>query len=197
MATFTQAYAEALASAPVTRIIVDTLEVFHPLFVTRSGGLTAARFVRDNFPFRGKIEATATVEADVVARFEPLMFNFALPPSSADELPMISVQIDNVSNILSRWVDLAARDSRGVKVTYRPYLFYPETDLIQADEVRIAGTSVGAARYCEMSPPLRMSVSGIQLDRKLVSFSARPLDLINRKFPSQVYIKSRFPTLSA
>jgi hypothetical protein len=196
MSTFTEAYNEALASAPADRILINTIEVYHPSFVTPANTPTGARFVRDNFPFRGKLEATASVEADAVVRFEPLMFDFTRPGSSGNELPYIQISIDNTSNILTRWADLAGRDPNPTRVIYRPYLFYPESDLTDGD-VRVGGVDNNNVRYPDLNPPVRMTVSNIVLERQKLTFNARPVDMINKKFPGEVFLKSRFPAMIA
>lgn len=194
MATLTEALEEAMASAPVDRVMLDTIEIVHPAFLTPNLTRTSARLVRDNFPLRAKLEATAPVDPGAVVRFEPLMFGMALPKSSTTELPYIEVTIANVDNVLTGWTDLAARDKRKTTIIYRPFLFYPATDLIDGD-VRVAGASDAAARECEMDPPIKMTIADISLDRQRVMFKARPLDYINIKFPREVYTKARFPAL--
>jgi len=196
MATLTQAMEEALASAPVDRILIETIELTHPSFTTETGALTGARIVKDNFPFRGKIETNATVDPGAVVRYEPLMFTFSPPSSTSGELPFIAVSIDNVDNVLSAWADAAARDPRPVRVIYRPYLFYPESDMIDAG-VRVAGpnNTPSNIRTSEWDPPIRMTVSNIVLERAQVSFQARPIDFINNRFPSELVTKARFPAI--
>lgn len=195
MATLSEAMEEAMASAPTDRIMIDTVEIIHPGFVAQDGVTrTSARLVKDNFPLRAKLEASADIDAGQVVRFEPLMFSMLLPKSTSNELPFIDVAIDNVDNVLTYWTDLAARDHRKTTLIYRPYLFYPDSDLIDGD-VRVAGVSNALARTPEMDPPVRMTISDITLTRSRVTFKARPLDYINMKFPKELYTKARFPAL--
>lgn len=196
MATFAEAQAEAMASAPLDRVWFDTMEIYHPSFLSPDGNTpVAARFVKQYFPCRAKIEAGYAIDGGEVVRFEPLMFTWTWPNASSGELPTINIAMDNVDNVMTKWADLAGRSPDETRVIYRPYLFYPSTDLIDGD-VRVCGVSDAAARSPGMDPVLRMTVSNIELSASSFSFTATPIDLVNVKFPREVATKARFPTLN-
>jgi hypothetical protein len=159
-----EAIREAFAIAPAHVVVYHTLEVRQegvqaPVFMVQSHQPLQAYDENQNFIF-----------------FEPVGFQFSLPPSNKEGFRSLNVAIDNVSQRLVNFVETAKSQPVAVEMVYRPYL---STDLSKP----------------QMIPPLVLYLKDLRITPSEVVGRATFMDLVNKKFPSELYTRSRFPTL--
>jgi hypothetical protein len=177
--SYSQAIAEAYASAPETVVIYDTLEFRHPTFVDETGAIVAVRVVNDHVKLVAGIEAGAPADAERFVQFQPVRFGFRRPTESdSAQTPEVEITVSNVSRILMRYLDLAKESRIPIEVTYRPYL---SNDLTAP----------------HMQPPLTLTLRSVSADVTTVTARAGFGDLGNRRFPRVDYTSSKFPGLTA
>lgn len=166
-ATLSDAIQEAYASAPCDVVILHTIQLDHPSFDR------PVRVVRDHQ------NLTAFLENGDEVEFIALPFDFTLPPESeTGGVPEIMVSVDNVSRILTPYLDMAVQTLTPVTMTYRPYL---STDLTTP----------------HMDPPLTLTLKNITVTPLRVTARATFSDLANRRFPGEDYSSINFPGLVA
>lgn len=155
---------EVYASAGPS-IILETLELNHHTFPS------AFRIVKDHTSWMLGLENSGpTVE------FQPFNFSVTEPRTNDKAGHSLKLSIDNVDRQI---VDLLEGTQDGtntpIDVLFRIYLD-TETDEPQND------------------PPLRLSLFNIGVNKMTATGTARRDDIVNRKFPSEVY-DSRFISL--
>lgn len=119
---------------------------------------------------------TAFDENGVEKTFIAGGFQFTLPPSDEDGFKSLTVAVDNVNRVASDFIDTARQSIVPVEVVYRPYL---------SDDLS------GPA----MNPPLILYLKDVQVTTFQVTGKCTFMDLVNKKFPSDLYLRSRFPSL--
>lgn len=162
--SFTAAIKEAFALAPTTKVILHTLEI-------RQDGVQDPIWIVQS---RRTLEAKDELGVDRV--FEPVGFQFALPPSNEEGFRSLTLSIDNVGRRVMDFVETAKTERETVVIRYRPYL---------SDD--LTGP--------QMDPPLELYLKDIQVNTHQVSGRATFADVVNKKFPSQTYTRERFPAL--
>lgn len=176
---YSEALAEAYASAPETSLILDTLEFHHPTFVNESGQPTAARVVRSVYAVDATLEASAPLNAGEVVSFQPVDFVFRRPDEdNSGQSPEVEIAIDNVAKTLLPYLELAKESRVPIQVIYRPYL---------ADDLTAP----------HMNPPLMLTLRDVKASMMRVTARAGYADLTNQKFPSSDYTGVKFPGLTA
>jgi len=125
---------------------------------------------------QSKVSVDAFDEDGVEHTFVASGFQFTLPPSDEDGFKSLNIAIDNVNRAASDFVTAAMADTTAVTVTYRPYL---SNDL-----------SAPA-----MDPPLVLYLKDVQITAFQVTGKCTFMDLVNKKFPSELYQRIRFPSL--
>lgn len=121
--------------------------------------------------------ALVALDENAVSRtFLPCGFLFTLPTENEEGFRSLNISVDNIDRAVSDFVDAAKSEEVPVEVVYRPYL---SDDLTQP----------------QMIPPLVLYLKDIQVTEFQVSGRATFMDLVNRKFPSELYTRKRFPTL--
>lgn len=118
----------------------------------------------------------ATDEDGVERTFEPCGFQFSLPPSNEEGFQSLNVAIDNVGRRLKEFIDAAKSEPVPVEAIYRPYL---SDDLTQP----------------QMVPPLVLYLKDLKVVGSQVTGRATFMDVVNKKFPWQLYTRERFPSL--
>jgi hypothetical protein len=108
--------------------------------------------------------------------FLPIGFQFSLPPSTEEGVQSLTISVDNIDRTASDFVDTARNSRVPVTVLYRPYM----SDDLSAPQ---------------MIPPLTLFLKDVQITGHQVVGRATFMDIVNRKFPSELYVRSRFPTL--
>jgi len=162
---YEDAIKEAFVLAPSTDVIFNTLEV-------RQDGVQDSVFLVQN-----PVAVVALDENGISRTFNPSGFKFTLPSSSEDGYTTLNVAIDNVMRRASDFVQTAMKSSLvPVKVIYRPYL---QSDLTRP----------------QMNPPIVLFLKDVQITSSQVLGTCTFQDLINKKFPVELYARERFPAL--
>lgn len=121
-------------------------------------------------------DVTALDENGVERTFRKSGFQFTLPPSSREGFQSLNIAIDNIGREVGDFVQAAQDEPVAVKVIYRPYL---------SDD--LTGP--------QMDPPLVLFLKDVQLTTHQVTGRATFLDVVNKKAPSELYTRERFPAL--
>lgn len=155
---------EAFALAPASVVILNTIEI-------RQQGVQDPIFL-----VQARRGITATDENGVDRVYEPVGFQFSLPPSNEEGFQSLNVAIDNVGRRVTDFITTAMSVAEPIKVVYRPYL---STDLTQP----------------QMDPPLILYLKDVRITAIQVTGRATFMDVVNKKFPSMLYTRDRFPSL--
>jgi hypothetical protein len=171
--TYSEALAEAYASATAGDPALTTLELHHPAFSV------PARVVSDTRDLLATLEATAPVDPSTQVTFTALPFRAAPPEQSDSGAPApVQIEIDNISLDLADLL-LQARDSfEPVQVYVREYL-----------------PSDTSAPH--ILPVLVMEMSDIALDVQSATAQLSFGNLTNMRWPAHLYTRERFPALGA
>ncbi len=129
------------------------------------------------FLVRSRRELVASDENGVQCIFEPCGFQFSLPPSNEEGFQSLNIAIDNVGRRVMDFVSTAMSSPVPVKVIFRPYL---SDDLTQP----------------QMNPPLMLYLKDIKITATSVVGRATFMDVVNKKFPAELYTRDRFPSLA-
>lgn len=162
--TLSQALKEAYAAAPSDVVIYHTLALDHPAFVSPI-------YVVNDWA-----DLNATLEDSTPVTFLRFAFRLALPETTPNSIPEISVEIDNVSRDILANVQLAMQSTSLITITYRQYL---SSDLSGPQN----------------DPPLTMTLTSIKADVFKVSATAGFGNLNNKRFPPREYTAEDFPGL--
>jgi hypothetical protein len=170
--TIRPALAEAYASAPTNKVVLETLQIH----------CDNPSIVDDLWLVRNREDITATLEEDysdavVEQLFKACAFDISLPESGESGLQEIRLRIDNVNQELSDFLRYAAYGEVPILVTYRPYL---STDLSQP----------------QMDPPLRLFLKDVNINMFEVTAKATFSDIVNMPFPNDYYTNDRFPSIA-
>jgi hypothetical protein len=173
------AYAEAMASAPITRVMLSTYEFNHPNFRDTLGAVESIRIVNDFTDLVATIEAGAPMDAGTEVTFTAVPCTVTGPgEGDTGEAQVISLTVDGVSGELAAQLDLALGSNVPVTVLER---IYASDDL------------AGPAQL----PVLEMILRNVNVSD--VSVTAQPtfFDASNSTFPRTEYSKAEYPGLSA
>jgi len=162
--SLSDAIKEAFASAPTTKVVLNTLEI------VQEGVQDPVYIVQALRP------VTAKDENGVTKTFQPCGFQFSLPPSTEEGFQSLNIAIDNIGRRVSNFVETAQSQPVPVQVIYRPYL---SDDLTQP----------------QMVPPLVLYLKNVKITALQVQGTASFMDIVNKKFPSELYTRERFPGL--
>lgn len=168
--TLSQAIKEAYASAPNTSVAYHTLEIYHPSFTT------PIRVVRDFVDLSATLEATAPRDGGQTVQFIGYAFDIVPPEVSSTGVPTLQITIDNVARDIMAGLEAAVTTSTPITVIYRMFL---STDLSAPQN----------------NPPMTLTIISISADVFKVTATATFGDLVNKRFPSQLYTIERFPGL--
>lgn len=174
-----QAIKEAYASAPVDEVILNTLEIRHSSFLDSEGYPTAIRVVLDYTDLTAYLEADAPLNGGEEVTFIAYPFDFQLPGIDEGAAGVLQITIDNTSPEIGRYIEQANETTEPIEITYRPYL---------------ASDLTGP----QMDPPLNMEVKGITIDTgtNSITMKAGWGNLMNKKFPGEVYTYAGYPGLA-
>jgi hypothetical protein len=168
---YSEAYAEAIASAKVGDPILLTLELRHPLFVDEDGAATSAWIVND---FRNH---TFTDENSETNTYIGVPFRYVKPEQTDSGAPKpAALEVDNVSLEVTRLLMLARGSDDPVEAVQREFLPSDTT-----------APHVLPVTVLELTNPV-VTVETVSLQ---LTFGA----LTNRKFPARTYTAEDFPGL--
>lgn len=155
---------EAFAIAPSNKVILYTLEI-------RQEGVQDPIFL-----VRSLRSIDAYDENGVLHTFEPIGFDFSLPPSTDEGYQHLNIAIDNVGRRVIDFIEAAKASVEPVQIIFRPYM---------SDDLSSP----------QMDPPLVLYLKDVTITAAQVVGRATFADIVNKKFPSQLYIRERFPSL--
>lgn len=161
-----QALKEIYASAPTTQRYIETLEFSHSLFPARSYFMT-----NDHQPW------DFLLETGVLTTFVPVSFKIVLPTIDGQGNQDLALTLANIGRNLLEPIEAAiAKPSEPISCVYRVYL-----------DVKNSAP--------QNTPPLALTITGIEMTRDTISAAATRADTLNRAFPSNFYTYAQFPGL--
>ena len=176
---FSQAYAEAIAVAPVTRAMLEALEFRHSAFRDATGALFAARIVNDHQDLTATLEATAPMNPGATVLFSACPVQVQGPDETdAAAAPYVQLAIDGVSQLLVQQLDYAIATLEPVLMTIRIYA---------SDD----------ASAPAILPVTTMTLREVRVSETRVTAKATFYDPTNRGFPRQEYTSAQYPGLAA
>lgn len=174
--SYSDAIAEAYASAPVDQVILDTLELYHPSFTDEIGRPTAIYVVLGYQNFTLRLDPGAIINPGDYVEFLGCSFEVTLPEFSEEGAPSMNLSIGNVSREITRHLEQARQSIVPITVTYRPYLVSDPTQP-------------------QLDPPIVMELADVDVDVFTASGTCKLKDVNNTAFPKEKYTSTRFPGL--
>lgn len=177
---WTDALAEAYAHAPLEDVILQTIELQHPSFVTplrlvADLGDLLSNEEQPTFGHMFTLETDAPLNPGASVPFYACGFAFSMPSQQEGQLPSVSITIDNVGYLITPQLDNLIGNRGKLSIIYREYLNSDHT----TPQFILAG----------------LSTSNVSSNITQVSATASFADLVNKNFPSQVYRAKNFPGL--
>ena len=117
-----------------------------------------------------------TLEDDTEHLFEKSSYSLVRPKKSDEGVQDLDLKICNVDRRVSDFLEEAKNYQTKVVCKYRPYL---STDFTTP----------------QMIPPLMLTLSNVKVTTYEVTARASFADLVNRKFPNEIYSLLMFPSL--
>lgn len=169
--TFSDAYTEAIGSAPLQRAMLYAYELWHPSFDA------PVRFVNDTAPLMATLEPGAPRNAGEVVEFLACTLVMERPTESdSAAAPQLKLQKPGVSSLLKDALDKARGSLVPWELIERVYASDNTTELAQ-------------------SPPLTLSPSSVKLDALAGSFVASIADQANIAIPATTFKRTEYPGL--
>lgn len=182
--SWTEAIAEAYASAPADEHPIATIELLHPVFVDEDDDADSIRVALDNQAWDLTYEAGAPLFGGETKTFEPLSLQVSLPEQAEGTLGTLSLALDNVPRSIWPKLQAAAKVRASAIVIYREW---------------VATRNMSTGVYSVSGPPdliinqLTMRVVTATLLR--VEGQAAFVDLLNKPFPRRRFERAEFPGL--
>lgn len=177
--TWTEAWAEAQASAPANIVELFTVELIHSSFLDAFGNPTSVRAVRDVQDHVLLLEDSAPLGPGTNATFTAIPFDVPWPGIEDGRVPELQIRIDNVGQELAPWLDAAVLVQAPITVIFRIYLW---------DES--AGTTTMG------TDPITFQMRSVTISDTYVEGTASPADLANLQFLRVIYDVLNYPGLS-
>lgn len=183
-----EAYTYASGDDP----ILATIELSHPTFTDSEDNIVPLRMVNaqgdllhegdqddpddlDVFGYMMGIESTATYNPSETVEFVSVGFKITLPKQEEGRLGTFILSFDNVTRLISQYLDKALTVRAPLSMVYREYL---DSDKSQPHIV----------------VPL-LTIKSVSSTMFLVEAVAEFNDLVNKRFPNLVYRPQDFPGL--
>lgn len=128
------------------------------------------------FMVQSRREIIAQDEEGDPHTFEPVGFHFSLPPSNEEGFKSLTIVIDNIDRRVTDFINIAKTSRVTVEAIYRPYL---------SDDLTTP----------QMIPPLVLYLKEVSMNALQVTGRATFMDLVNKRFPLELYTRDRFPSL--
>lgn len=176
MPTVTEAWQEAIASAPADAVVLSTLELIHPTFVDGEGNPDSIRVVLDEEDHTFTLEATAPIKPGQEVLFEALALTVTQPEQEDGKLGgTLQITLDNVPRTILPSLHEAATVRARAQIIYREYVLDDTTE----PDLVIDG----------------LSAKIVQITQTKITCSATFLDLLNASFPTRIFSQDDFPGL--
>lgn len=173
-----QALKEAYASAPQDRVVFDTLEILHSMFVDDTGQPTAIRVVLGYESISARLEGDAPLHGGQYVDFTHAAFGLSLPGFEEDQDPQMKLTLDGATQSIIAHLEAAVSSpSEPIVMIYRSFV---STDLSKPG----------------MDPPIVMELTNVNAAGLLITGTATLDDVHNAAFPGMKYLASRFPGLA-
>lgn len=104
-------------------------------------------------------------------------FRMQLPAAGDNGVQQLDIAMDDINQELSDFLTAAKEARKEIPLIYRPYLLSDPT------------TS-------QLNPPLRLFLKDVSVTPQQVQGAASFMDIINKKFPTEIYTRARFPSLA-
>ena len=174
-----QAYAEAMASAPITRVMISTYEFNHPYFVDETGALEAIRIVNEYTDMSFTLEATAPMNPGASVLFTAIPCRVSGPnEGDGGEAQGLTLEVDGASGEISLQLDRALNSSVPVTMMERIYA---------------SDDTSGPAQL----PILPMTLRNVVVGDVTVTANPTFFDPSNNSFPRTEYSKAEYPGLAS
>lgn len=174
--SWTDAWAEAVASAPADVDLYVTLELQHPAI--QDGGVSVpVRLVLDDVDRTLGIEPGAMFNPGTQQVFTHCAFSAGQPEVGVGRTPECSVTIDNVADQLTPYLNAAVEVRADLLLVYREY----RSDVLSEP-------SYG---------PVEFVLRQVTISGSTVTGKAKLADLANMSFPRRIYRPAEFPGLRA
>ncbi len=148
-----------------------TNRIIYDTLEIRQTGVQAPLFL-----VRGPLSITATDENGEPHVFKPSGFQMSLPPQNEEGFRSLNIAIDNINREASSFVERALESNTPIEVIYRPFL----SDDLSAPQ---------------MDPPVILYLQDVQINAIQVTGRATFIDIMNKRYPSELYTRLRFPSL--
>lgn len=172
---FTDAWAEAEATAPPDVILYCTLELQHPAFLEDDVEVPIRCVTGIDEDVSFGIEEGAAFDAGQMAAFKAIPFFAERPEFAEGQTPQCDVTIDNCAREVAVHLEAAVQVKADLVAIYREY---------RSDDLT-------APCY----GPVQFVMRKVTIKGTSVVGTARLDDLANRKFPYKVYSVDEFPGL--
>ena len=167
-----EAYAEAMAVAPIAAAVLYTLEITHPDLAA------PIRLVLNDRNITAKLESDAAEDADTYVEWTAITLGLQLPEEvDSNASPPTRLWIDGVSSLVASELEVAAESLEAVNVAVRTYM---SNDL------------TGPASL----PPLRLELRDIEITETRVTATAAYADFSNTRFPAKSFTADEHPGLA-
>lgn len=173
--SISEALAEAIAIAPSDEVILNAIEIRHPLFVDEEGNPDSIWAVLNNENITALIEADAPIRGGEMVEHIGMQFSLSLARIQPGAVQEIQFAIDNVDRRIVENLDIAITDGNRIVLVFRAFL---STDLEDGPQL---------IRTYELSD--------VKVDAMRVTARARTSNDLRRAFPNRTYTATEFPAL--
>ena len=151
---------------PTTLTDTDTFVTTSGQTVTINGGATAYA------------STPATIVRTDSVTYEPVGFKFKLPSITGNGVQDLSLEFSNVDRRVNDFIDTVEASLDPVTVTHRVYLSGGDLNSVP-----------------ESDPPLKLTLSDIEISAFTVRARASFVNIVNKQYPTDYYDRDRFPSI--
>lgn len=175
--SLSEALAEAATYAPITRVILQTLELYHPVMTA------PVRIVVNTEPINATLEATAPRNPGEEVLFKASRVQVEIPEESdKPESPSLTVHVSNVNK--------QVRDTlRAIKESDVPAIRDARWELIE--RIYVSDDLTAPHKL----PVLKLTAIKAQIQNNTVAFVASYVDSANTSVPAITFTPEAYPGL--
>lgn len=181
---WSEAFLEAVASAPADEIIISTLELIHPAFVDEEDNPESLRAVLDDRDWTLELEPNAPLHGGDEVLFEKLAIRVTLPEQTENNLGSAKIAMDNVPRKYIKQLEQATSIRANATLIYREWIGVhdPETGV----------TTVSGPPDFIIG---NMTIQVVEITDLRIEATARFQDLLNQGFPLRKFTREEWPAL--
>ena len=177
--TWTDAWAEAVSSAPSDTVTIGTLEFIHSTFVDGGGNQVSIRAVNDVVDMQFLLEDSAPIDPGTVVTFTAIPFEIPWPDAQDGQVPKLVIKLDNAGKEIDPFLAPATLVQEPILVIFRVYLYYPAT------QTSVMGMD-----------PVTFNLRTVKVSGQYVEGEASLTDLQNLQFCRIIYDIKNYPGLT-